>query len=52
VEGGPGQQPTLFQEGQSQQAIETAKMALQLRPDYPIAHFNLDNFYARQGDSI
>ncbi|HSE84804.1 MAG TPA: tetratricopeptide repeat protein [Candidatus Binatia bacterium] len=36
-------------EGKANQAIETAKMAIQLRPDYGVAHFNLGNFYARQG---
>ena len=36
-------------EGKIDQAIETAKMAVQLRPDYGIAHFNLGNLYASQG---
>jgi tetratricopeptide (TPR) repeat protein len=36
-------------QGKVDQAIETAKMAIQLRPDYGVAHFNLGNFYARQG---
>jgi tetratricopeptide (TPR) repeat protein len=36
-------------EGKINQAIETAKMAIQLRPDYGIAHFNLGNLYAIQG---
>jgi tetratricopeptide (TPR) repeat protein len=36
-------------EGKIDQAIETAKMAVQLRPDYGIAHFNLGNLYAIQG---
>jgi tetratricopeptide (TPR) repeat protein len=36
-------------EGKVNQAIETAKMAIQLRPDYGVAHFNLGNFYATQG---
>ena len=36
-------------EGKIDQAIETAKMAIQLQPDYGVAHFNLGNFYAAQG---
>jgi tetratricopeptide (TPR) repeat protein len=36
-------------EGKIDQAIETVKMAVQLRPDYGIAHFNLGNLYASQG---
>jgi tetratricopeptide (TPR) repeat protein len=35
-------------EGKINQAIETAKLAVQLRPDYGIAHFNLGNLYASQ----
>jgi tetratricopeptide (TPR) repeat protein len=36
-------------EGKVDQAIETVKMAIQLRPDYGIAHFTLGNFYAKLG---
>jgi tetratricopeptide (TPR) repeat protein len=36
-------------EGKINQAIETAKLAVRLRPDYGIAHFNLGNLYATQG---
>jgi tetratricopeptide (TPR) repeat protein len=36
-------------QGKANQAIETAKLAIQLRPDYGVAHFNLGNFYATQG---
>jgi Tfp pilus assembly protein PilF/4-amino-4-deoxy-L-arabinose transferase-like glycosyltransferase len=36
-------------EGKINQAIETAKLAVQLRPEYGIAHFNLGNLYATQG---
>jgi tetratricopeptide (TPR) repeat protein len=37
-----------FREGKINQAIETAKLAVQLRPDYGVAHFNLGNLYATQ----
>jgi tetratricopeptide (TPR) repeat protein len=36
-------------QGKINQAIETAKLAVKLRPDYGIAHFNLGNLYATQG---
>jgi tetratricopeptide (TPR) repeat protein len=36
-------------QGRVNQAIETAKMAVQLQPNYGIAHFNLGNLYASQG---
>ena len=36
-------------EGKINQAIETAKMAIQLQPNSGIAHFNLGNLYAKRG---
>jgi tetratricopeptide (TPR) repeat protein len=36
-------------QGKVDQAIETAKMAVQIQPSYGIGHFNLGNFYATRG---
>jgi Flp pilus assembly protein TadD/4-amino-4-deoxy-L-arabinose transferase-like glycosyltransferase len=36
-------------EGKNNQAIETAKMAIQLQPNSGIAHFNLGTLYAARG---
>jgi tetratricopeptide (TPR) repeat protein len=37
-------------QGRVSEAIRTAEQALQIQPDFGVAHYNLGNLYAQQGD--
>ena len=38
-----------YKQGRVEEAAKTALKAVELRPDYGVAHFNLGNIFARQG---
>jgi tetratricopeptide (TPR) repeat protein len=39
-----------YKQGRVEEAAKTALKAVELRPDYGVAHFNLGNIFARQGN--
>jgi tetratricopeptide (TPR) repeat protein len=39
-----------FKQGKVKEAVQAALRAIELRPDYGVAHFNLGNLYSNQGE--